>query len=276
MRKLFLSLFLGTIALSPLYSDVLPDGQKKIDEIRELFNGPSIRVQLLQEVDGTQVEVKGPYNIYDPRTGKKLDRAYMASSYYMYPTVDGIKWGQEFPGVYQVLIVPDKVPTTLLIGGTEYRGMGYVYQIKGTLGAVNETSLEDFVASIMSTHIPQQIAQTEALAALMIAMRTEALSWIEHGKNPYWDIKAGLVGFRGSSVERHDSNFDEARRITKDLVLTDVNAGGLVKVQWFGAGEAMAPIHQIEQLAKEGKDARAILEKVFPEGKIVKIQSLKK
>jgi hypothetical protein len=68
--------------------------------------------------------------------------------------------------------------------------------------------------------------------------------------------------------------FEEAMRITRDLVLKDVNSNGLVKVQWFAAGEGMAPIQQVEQLAKEGKDARAILEKIFPEGKIVKIQSL--
>ena len=273
MRNLF---FILALALtSTCLADIMPDGQKRLEELRERFNSPTIRVQLMSDSEGAQVEVKGPYNIYDPRTGKKLDSAYMGSSYYMYPTIDGIKWGQEFPGIYQVLIVPDRLDATLLMGGTEYRGMGYMYQIKGVLGGVNEVSLEQFVASMLSTHIPADVTEKEAIAALGIALRTEALYWLAIANNQYWDIKAGTVGYRGAAFERHDPAFDEALKQTRDMVMKKMGSNDLVSVRWFSAGETMAPVHEMQQLAKEGKDARAILEKLFGEMKIVKAQSFK-
>ncbi len=274
MRKLLFSLLLGFSC--QLTADVTAEGQKVLDELRDRFSSPTIRVQLMSDVEGSQVEVKGAYNVYDPRTGKKLDTAYISSSYYMYPTVEGIKWGQEFPGIYQVVIVPDKLDTTLLVSGTEYRGMAYLYQIKGTLGAVNEVSLEEFVASILSTHVPTDITEKEALAALAIALRTEAVYWLAIASNPYWDVKAGTVGYRGAAIERHDEAFDEALKTSKDLIMKKMGTDDLVSVRWFSAGETMAPVHEMQKLAQEGKDARAILERVFGEMQIVKTSHFKK
>lgn len=266
MRKLLFSLLISC----SLFAEVTKEGQAVLDELRERFDGPHIRIQLMSDTDGSQVEVKGPYNVYDPRTGKKLDSAYASSSYYMYPTIDGIKWGQEFPGIFQVLIVPDRSSTTLLVGGTEYRGMAYLYQIKGTLGGVNEVSLEEFVRSMLSTHVPSDITEEEALSALSIALRTEALYWLAIANNPYWDVKAGTVGYKGSSFERHDAAFDNALKTSRDMVMKKMGTDDLVSVRWFSAGENMAPVHEMQKLAKEGKDARAILERLFGEIQIVK------
>ncbi|MCE5295010.1 MAG: hypothetical protein LLF94_10430 [Chlamydiales bacterium] len=271
MRKILFSLLLGFSY--QLSAEVTPEGKQVLEEIQERFHSPTIRIQLMSDAEGSQIEVKGAYNVYDPRTGKKLDTAFTGSSYYMYPTVDGIKWGTEFPGIYQVLIVPDKVSTTLLVSGTEYRGMAYLYQMKGTLGGVNEVSLEEFVSSILSTHIPADITEQEALAALAIALRTEALYWLGTATNQYWDVKAGTVGYRGAAVERHDPAFDEALKTTKDMVMKKMGSDDLVSVRWFSAGETVAPVHEMQKLAKEGKDARAILEKLFGEMKIVKTTS---
>lgn len=273
MRKTLFSLLLGLSC--QLSADVTVEGHKVVEELRERFNGPTIRIQLMSDAEGSQIEVKGGYNVYDPRTGNKLDTAYAASSYYMYPTIDGIKWGTEFPGIYQVLIVPDKLDTTLLISGTEYRGMAYLYQIKGTLGAVNEVALDEFVRSILSTHVPSDITETEALAALAIALRTEALYWLGIANNQYWDVKAGTVGYRGAAVERHDVAFEDALKTSRDLVMKKMGGTDLVSVRWFSVGESMAPAHEMQKLAQEGKDARAILEKLFGEIQIVKTNHFK-
>ncbi|MBS0635712.1 MAG: hypothetical protein JSR37_09640 [Verrucomicrobia bacterium] len=274
MRKLLLSFLL---ALScTISADITKEGQIVLDELRERFDGPTIRIQLMSDTDGAQVEVKGAYNVFDPRTGKKLDSAYASSSYYMYPTVDGIKWGQEFPGIYQVLLVPDRPATTLLVGGTEYRGMAYLYQIKGTLGGVNEVSLEEFVRSMLSTHVPSDITEEEALAALSIALRTEALYWLAIANNQYWDVKASNVGYKGAALERHDDAFDHALKTSRDMVMKKMGSDDLVSVRWFSAGESMAPVQEMQKLAKEGKDARAILERLFGEIQIVKTTHFKK
>lgn len=272
MRRLLLSLLLTTCSLA---ADTTPEGVERLEEVRERFQAPTVRVQLFRGVEGALVEVKGGYNVYDPRTGKKLDSAYFSSSYYMNPTVDGLKWGQEFPGVFQLLLVPDKTNTTLLVGGTEYRGMAYLYQIKGSLNAVNELSIDDFVASLLSTHIPQEITDKEALAALAIALRTETLNWMAQGKTPYWDLKAETVGYLGSSIERHDTPFMEALKSTRGLVVKNAKSPDLVNIRWFALGETMAPVQDMVKASQDGKDARAILEKLLGNVQIVKIESLR-
>ncbi|MBS0655014.1 MAG: hypothetical protein JSR46_04495, partial [Verrucomicrobia bacterium] len=132
-----------------------------------------VKVQLFRDYEGALVEVKGAYNVFDPKNGTKLIASYLPSSYYMYPTTDGLKWGQEFPDVYQLLIAADKKETTIVVAGTEYRGKAYFYQIQGSIGAVNELPLDDFVMSTLSTHIPEEIVSQDALEALAIALRTE-------------------------------------------------------------------------------------------------------
>lgn len=234
-----------------------------LEPLKKELIKPTIKVQVLQGQEGSLVEVKGGYNLYDPATGKKLDTCFGSSSYYMYPTTEGIKWGQEFPDVYQLMIIPDKKATTVLVGGVEYRGIAYLYHIKGTIGAVNEVSLEDFTASTLSTHVPSHIAAKEALSALAIAMRTQGLTAKSSAQNEFWDVRRESFGYQGSAIERHDAPFVEAIRSTRGMVLKNPD-GTLAQIRWFAAGESVAPMDKIQALAGEGKDARAILSQMFP------------
>ncbi len=127
--------------------------------------GPTIKVMIQQDVEGALVEVKGSYNVYDPGTGKKLETCFAPSSYYMHPTTDGLKWGAEFPDMFQLLIVPDSPKTTILVQGIEYHGMVYAYQADGAIGFVNEVTLDDYTRSIVGTLCQGQdldVQRTEA------------------------------------------------------------------------------------------------------------------
>jgi len=232
---------------------------QQMSEITKNLRKPAIKVQLLQNSEGALVTSKGPYNVYDPKTGKKLDSSYLSSSYYTYPTTDGLKWGQEFPGTYQLLIVPDKAATTVMVAGTEYKGVAYIYQIQGRLGAVNEVSLEDFVLSVLSTHVPADLNSKEALAALAIVMRTEVYNAMKQAKNKYWDVKASTFNYQGCAIERHDSPFVEAVRSTRGMILNQSS-----HARWFQEGQSNAPIKRIEELAQNGKDAANILSQLIP------------
>lgn len=240
---------------------------KRLQEIKQHPDGPSIKLLLLQDVEGALVEVKGPYNLYDPRTGKQLDSAFATSSYYMYPTNDGIKWGEEFPGVYQLLIVPDRPTDSVLVAGIEYRGMIYVYQIDGTLGFVNEVTLDDYTDSILSCQLSPQVTDKEAIAALAIATRGDAAFKSMHPATKYWDIKAASTGYQGSGVTRTDQVFRDAIQMTSRMLLS-TKSGDLMAVSWFKGKTLEAPFKEIQELAAQGKDAKAILAAYFPDGKI--------
>lgn len=253
IRNLSLTFLMATSCLFRLHAD------DQMSEIKRNLAKPTVKVQLLQNSEGALVTVKGPYNVYDPKTGKKLDTCFTPSHYYTFLTTDGLKWGQEFPGVYQLLLCPDKKETTVMIAGTEYKGLAYLYQIQGRLGAVNELSLEDFILSVLSTNIPVEMTSAEALAALAIAIRTEVYDTMAQAKNKYWDLKASSFGYQGSAIERHDSAFTEAVKSTRGMILK-----GNAPISWFLNGKSAAPIDKIEELAEKGKDARQILSQLVP------------
>lgn len=236
--------------------------ESRLENIKHRLKGPTVKVLLLQDVEGALVEVKGAYNVYDPRTGKKLDSAFSSSSYYLHPTTDGIKWGQEFPGIFQIMIVPDNSETAVLVRGIEYHGMIYAYQIDGTIGFVNEVSLDQYADALVATLCQGKVSEPEAIAALTIAARSDALYRSQHGKTKYWDIQASQIDYQGSALTRHDKAYKEALQATSKMVLKVSQP-----IAWFAEGGS-APLEEIEAKAKEGKDARAILQDYFPDCRI--------
>jgi stage II sporulation protein D len=221
-------------------------------DIKHRIKGPTIKVLVLQDVEGALVEVKGSYNLYDPNTGKKLDTAFSSVSYFMHPTTDGIKWGEEFPGVFQVLIVPDNPKSTVLVQGIEYRGMLYCYQIEGTMGFVNEISLDDYVDAVVGGIIGDKKFEKEALSAIAIACRTDAWYRATHSLTPFWAVKANQVGYQGVAMIPLDSAFSTMMKETRGMIL-DTNA----PIAWFGQNPI--PLTEIQKLALDGLTAKAIL-----------------
>jgi hypothetical protein len=269
-------LAVSSVAQAPVYSE--PTREKVCSKISHLPHEPLIRVEMLSDVEGAVVEVKGSHNIYDPRTGKKLESAYAGSSYYMYPLVDGMKWGAEFPGVFQLLLVPDSQSTSIFLAGKQLKGMLACYQVEGTIGFVNELSVEDFVESLIGADVPQAIKEREALAALAIMLRTDALYQTRNPKNSkYWDVKAHSCGYNGYAFVRQDEPFVEAMKATKDMVLvspTDNAAFGVEPILSFSKDAIARRADECEELAKQGKDAKAILNQLFPKARVALVKDL--
>jgi hypothetical protein len=235
--------------ISPLSALVTPT--EEVLQAKNSPKGPTLKLLVLDDVEGALVEVKGAYNVYDPRANKKLTSAFSASSYFMQPTTDGIKWGIEFPGVFQVTIVPDSPHSSILVHGIEYKGMITAYQIDGAISFVNELSIDDYAASIVSERCQGKPLAKEALAALLIAARTDALNASQHGKTKYWDVKAEEVGYQGAAVCRQDKPFLEAMEQTSHMVINSSQP-----VAWL---HGSIPLEEIQKQAEAGKDARAIL-----------------
>ena len=282
--KIPLSLF-SCIALSTFAIPVIPQQlhaafekvSKNLSRIRNLPRQPMMKVLLLNDQDGFMVEVNGAHNIYDPYTGKKVEGAFLKSSYFMYPTTDGIKWGQEFPGIFQLLVVPDASSTSVVINGIQYPGAVAFYQVEDKLAAVNWVSLEEFTSSLMSTtFLPSVTEYKEALSSYAIAIRSLAYQDLIQSKNQYWDLKADESGYKGRAVERLDKPFIDAMKVSQDIVM--MTPGGRMdnveKTRSFNE-EVQALLHvmpkkDVEAMASSGKDARRILEQFFP-GKILTI-----
>lgn len=184
-----------------------------IDTITNIFTKeplpqpPSIKALLTHDQDGVILEVKGKYKIYDPRNGELISTRFVGKRRFIQAVREGLKWGEEFPGIYQIVIVPDSPQTTTIVDGIEYRGSIYIYDIGGSISVVNQLDIEDYLSSIMTPKFrdPQQLEfkeplPYEMLAVFAITARTNAYWQSQNSKTPYWDVDAKEVGYKGYAV----------------------------------------------------------------------------
>ena len=233
----------------------------------------SIKVLVAKEVKALSLEVTGKYNIYDPFLGSRLGTRYLGKSATIESVSDGIRWGEVFPGVYQIVIVPDSPATTTIINGVEYKGSVFVYQVEGSLDIVNEVPVEDYVNSILSTQFTGGTPD-EALAALAIAARTDACHAALKYKDRFWHVEANKVGYEGHAVTSRDSGIAEVMQSTRNLVLSRTRAfDGTVtpfrthclETEYGESKHSSWSLDQAEALAHKGENAAQILNAFFPE-----------
>lgn len=238
---------------------------------------PAIGVLIVHDEPGVVLEVKGKYKIYDPNTNGYVSTRFVGKRKFVQPTSDGLKWGEEFPGVYQLKIIPDDDKTTTLVDGVEYRGNVYVYDIGGAISVVNEVPVDEFlkatVAPMYETKLPEELA-----SAIAIAARTNLWFQRENSPSKYWSVEAGKVGYEGSAAAVKTNEFSKAILSTHNMVLS--KNGSTFPVDWgtkLGRDnpvKAQITLNEAESLASKGQDASKILNQAFPGSSIVLIDQL--
>lgn len=242
--------------------------------IKEKPQPPAIKVLLATGLDGATLEVKGRYNIYDPYKDSRLATRFATKSEYIEALDTGIKWGEEFPGVYQVVFAPDKPETTIVVNGIEYRGKIYAYNVGGKISLVNEVDIEDFITSLMSTGVTGPVPH-EVLAAVAITARTDAYYRAGKAQDHYWHVQAGEVGYYGYGVTDFRKGIERAVNETKQLVMSTYGQG-LQNVQPFPAswGDTGLTIAKAEEYSRKGDDAGRLIMRFFPDARIAQANGL--
>ncbi len=265
------ALFSAVVAscASPVFAAAAPVYDQRLLQVRYMPEEPLVKALLTKDQDVLMVEVKGSHNIYDPYTGRKLEAAFIGSSYQMAPTPDGIRWGQEFPGVFQIVIVPDEPSLGVFVNGVAYPGVVTFYEVDNRLVAVNWVSLDDFTASLLGANImPKEVDQKEALAAYAIALRTKVYQQLLTSDNKFWDVNADACGYRGDAVVRLDAPFKEAMKATKKIIMTGDQQSNLTShfdKKVIDDIRQKLTISTVQDMAKSGKDAKIILHRFYPD-----------
>ncbi len=267
------------LALSPFTAATVEGGLwdkfKSVIFGEEIPTPLTIRVLIQHDVKNAMVEVKGPYNIYDPRDNSRLGTYFSNKTYPVQALSTGIKWGEAFPGVYQLHIVPDEPFTTIVVNGVEYTGSLFIYDIGGAISIINETDIEDYLQSTMAGKFSPELHE-ETLAATAIAARTQAYYLSKVQANSYWDANGSETGFQGYIPPAKDA-VGRAIASTKYMVLSNTGAYEKlitpfpVKIMAEGAGARGGnkfSIQEAEKLAERGSTAAKILAKSFPDAKI--------
>lgn len=238
---------------------------------------PTIKVLLAHDQPGVVLEVKnGRYKIFDPKTNTLITTRFTGKRKYVQAVNDGLKWGEGFPGIHQIVVTPDDPSSTTFVDGVEYKGSIYVYDIGGTISIVNEIDIEDYLKDTLAAQFETDALQEE-LAAIAIAARTNATFQAKKRQTSFWDVDAAQVGYKGfTSSVGHGYAIKKAIDNTKYMILEKEGApfpaiwgtatGG--KVNKEKADFARITLYEAEELAKKGEDAAVILSKAFPETKI--------
>lgn len=271
-RHLFKMIMASFIFASAGHAGVLQNLASMV--LKQSPQTKTVKILLAHGEKGAVIGVEGKYKIYDPNTRTIISTRTVGKTKFMQATPDGLKWAEEFPGIYQIQIIPVKSSGVLTINGVHYKGTVYVYNIAEKISIVNETTVEDYVASLLTSHVTQPIEE-ETLNALAIVARTHALYQAEHPRNQYWSIDANQVGFKGHAAVETTSPIVKAVAETHNLSLT-LGQGDTTHfpAQWTMAGVSSKErepavfsritLSEADTYARQGLSAPEILSKAFP------------
>lgn len=266
----------STLALFPatMVQGGLWDSFKSAFVAAEAPESPTIRVLIVHDARSSMVEVKGDYTVYDPYKNEKLSSRSGPRRLPMQSAGGGLKWGEEFPGIFQVKIVPDHKDTRVVVNGIEYKGMLYVYDVGGAISIINEVEIEDYVTSVLSPMFDRPLSK-ETMNAVAIAARTDAYHLASCSQNPYWHADAEKVGYMGYAVTNRGNGVDNAVEKTRYMVMTQTTpyrgkittfATSIVSQKFTDKRDntVSLSVDEVERLAQKGNPADKILSHLFP------------
>lgn len=245
---------------------------------------PTLKVLVMHDQKGALLEVQGKYKIFDPNTRQTIapNTRYVGKVKYIQPLVNGLKWGEEFPGIHQIEIVAASNDTRIYVNGNEYPGVVRIYDIGGSISIVNEIDLENYLSYLLVNRYPEDLSP-EVLAAVAIAERTNAYYFSEKPRTNFWSVDASQVGYRGFTNPNPNSAIEKALRSTKGMVLSRTGTyEGIVTpfpILWDPASStatptvpkpvaSQIPMKQAKKIAEDGGHAANILDKAFPQTSI--------
>lgn len=255
----------------------ISEGLQTIIHGQDQVKPRTINVLLSHDKPGLILETKGKYRILDPSTGKVFATRFVGKRKFVQPTEDGLRWGEEFPGLHQFTVVPETSQGTILVDGAEYRGNVTVYEVNGKISVVNEVEIDDYITSVLAVQHRTPLNH-EALATVVIAERTNALFHSLNPKTKFWALDAEQEGYTGYFVTTFADRIKESVRLTHNMVMSRTAAYEGV-VTPFPAFLEQSKKHdrtvltklsfdEIKKMAECGEDAAQILGKAFPDTSI--------
>ncbi|MEM7175647.1 MAG: SpoIID/LytB domain-containing protein [Chlamydiota bacterium] len=180
---------------------------------------PTIRVLLSQGDKGALLEARGAFAVFNPENGKKLSSGIKSKRFYLYPHEEGIKWGEDFPGIFQLQIVPTEPTTTFLIDGIQYRGAIEVYHIENTLSIINEVDVETFLKATLTEKVSPELLQP-VLNAIAIIARTNTYYTALLNHASFYHLKAEDIDYHGIGLTKQNLAIEQAIESTRHLIMT--------------------------------------------------------
>lgn len=159
-----------------------------------------MRILVGEQLEQPLVEVTGRYRVMNPQTHRYVSRGLLGKCYPVQSLETGIRWGEEFLGLYQIAICPADGRSSVLVNGVQYRGVIVLYQVGDRISVVNEVPIDYYCKVILGPQFAQHSLPTEVMSALAILTRTHACWEAKRHANSLFDVRAEDVGYRGHAV----------------------------------------------------------------------------
>lgn len=225
--------------------------------------GPKIKVLLAKDVPSAFLEAKGQYRVVRKDSGSILSQGAVGKRFVVHALQEGLRWGEEYPDIYQISLVPMAQDSYVLVNGIQYQGNVSIYHVRNNLiTIVNEIAIEDYLKSTLAIQFEKPLSK-EAMAALAITARTDAYNQVLQGKVSAcpWDVTAQEACYFGFGVTGQKNGVEEAVDWSRYMVLESLQPGTIVQ-----------NIHLLpeaaDKLAQKGFDAQKILKTTFPHAKM--------
>ncbi len=219
--KTFLRTYFSLIALFCL--PIQGQAKELPTDISQKAKPPTIKILLPRDAQEPILEVKGRYQICNLDNDLEIATGCGSTRSKLIPQEEGIHWGETFPSIYQMRLVPFDSQTTILVNGIQYRGCIEIYQVKGKLHIVNEIDVENYLKSILTAQFPHPL-NSHVMDAIAIIARTNAHYCIQRNAHGFWHVDAKEVGYQGYGLTLQNLHVDRAVETTRHRVLTYENA----------------------------------------------------
>ncbi len=196
------------------------DRSLKLESSEEKIEPVYIKALIAENIEGTLVDVRGSYKVFNPENGKQLSSGFKGKKYYLQTNAEGLKWGEGYPGIHQIKIVPGSNDTTILIDGIQYKGTLEAYDINSKIQVVNEVDVEDYLRSVLSHEFAVQDYSPAVCDAIAIAMRTHVYNLVAKGFNPYWDVHAKESHYFGEGQAKINAEMERSIHTTQGMIMT--------------------------------------------------------
>lgn len=216
MKKWIFFLFASCLSVSAQANEKSPTTQAKAQ----------IPIQVLLEKESSEalLEVKGPYYLLNPHDGSRIASGLLGKRFMIRELENGLKWGEEFPGIHQFLIKPRSKDTAIFVNGIQYSGSIAVYGVSNTIHIINEVDIEDYVKSVLTASFTSSL-EPEVLSALAILIRTDAHFHAAKNDGCFWHISSNEISFAGSALIMPNSPIERAVDSTRNLILVHREEG---------------------------------------------------
>lgn len=215
MKTLTLAAALICSAMFPLQAD----DYASYERIAEPMAPRNIQILIEKDAEGVLLEVKGPYYIFNPHDGTRVSSGLLGKRFMIHELENGLKWGEEFPGIHQIYIKPRSSETSIFINGIQYAGAIAIYGVAGVINIVNDIDIESYVKSKLTSQFLAPL-EPEVMSALAILVRTDAYYHATRA-NPgsFWHVSSQEVDYQGSALIVSNSAIDRAVESTRHLIL---------------------------------------------------------